>query len=444
MNAPTDWVSAIAILASGLVLGVLFLVFFSRRKSAQTLGDEPDLARKDLEAKRDALIQQLRDPSLNPDERTRLELETANVLRELDSHAALPAAPGEVASAPVSTMNPALKGFLWGAVSFAALAGLGYFVMQSATPRQDNGSVTGGETAQQPMQAQAPDPVVMQLEAAVQRDPDNLQLRNDLAQAYLERDNLMAVFEQTKFVLDKSPNDSRALTFQALVRMAMGEGESATKMLQQATKSDPKNLDSWVALAWVYAQDNKMAEAEKMIAEAAKQSPKDKERLEQVFAQMKQHAQTAASEPQVAQAAEGGDLPPGHPPIEGAATPAPAPVAEPASAMARPPAPQDGKSVQVTLNLDPSATLKSGILYVMARNPMGGPPVAVKRLQVSSFPITFELGSADSMMGQPLPDKFRLEARLDSDGDAATKPPSDPSAVQNDVAPGTVVKLALK
>ena len=38
----------------------------------------------------------------------------------------------------------------------------------------------------------------------------------------------------------------------------------------------------------------------------------------------------------------------------------------------------------------------------------------------------------------------RLEARLDSDGDAATKPPTDPSASQNDVTPGAVVKLALK
>jgi hypothetical protein len=48
------------------------------------------------------------------------------------------------------------------------------------------------------------------------------------------------------------------------------------------------------------------------------------------------------------------------------------------------------------------------------------------------------------MMGQPLPDKFRLEARLDSDGDAATKTPTDPTASQNDVAPGAAVKLALK
>ena len=131
-----------------------------------------------------------------------------------------------------------------------------------------------------------------------------------------------------------------------------------------------------------------------------------------------------------------GQLPAGHPPVNGSA---PVPPATPAPA-----APADGRFINVTLDLDPSAAQKTGILYVIARNPMGGPPVAVKRMQAVTFPISFQLSSADSMMGQPLPDKFRLEARLDSDGDAATKPPTDPSAMQNDVTPGANVKLNLR
>ena len=428
MNPPTDWVSAIAILAAGLVLGGLFFFFAKRRKAIIS----EDLEHKDLLAKRDAFVAQLRDTSINADERARLEHEAAQVLRKLDSHKSpLPAARGEGRSegAPSSTMTPSIKGFLWGAGSIAALAALGYFVMQSSTARQDGGSLTGGQTAQQqPMQTQQPDAVLAQLEGAVQRDPSNLALRNDLAQAYLERDNLMAVFEQTKLILDKSPNDSRALTYQALVRLAMGDSAAATQMLQQATKSNPKNLDGWVALAWVHAQTGNMAEAEKMIAEAARQSPNDKARLDQVLAAMQQQAKPS-------QTAQGSELPEGHPPIEGAA-PAPSPSPSPAAS--------EGPSVQVTLDLDPSAAQKTGILFVLARNPAGGPPVAVKRMQVASFPVTLQLGSADSMMGQQLPAKFRLEARLDSDGDAATKPPTDPSAVQNDVTPGAVVKLALK
>lgn len=427
MNEPTDWTSAIAILAGGLVLGMLVVFYFSRRK-ASAAAVLPDTEVKDLEMKRDALVAQLRAlDDENVEERARLEAETANVLRKLDSQAPV-AAPREEATP--STMNPAIRGFLWGAGSFAALAGLAYFVMNQATPRDEGGSLTGNTPmVQQQAAPQQTNPMVAQLEAAVKNDPNNLQLRNDLAQAYLETDNLMAVFEQTKFVLEKSPNDSRALTYHALVRMAMGEAEEATAMLQAATKSNPKNLDSWVSLAWVYAQQKKMKEAEAMIAEAAKQSPNDKARLEDVFRQMKAHAEGAPAQT----AAASSELPAGHPAVEGA-PPAPA----------RPAAPADGKSISVTLELDPAAALKSGVLYVMARNPMGGPPVAVKRMQVTSFPITFDFGSADSMMGQPLPDKFRLEARLDSDGDAATKPPTDPSATQNDVAPGTAVKLALK
>ncbi len=422
MNAPTDWVTAIAILAAGLILGMMFVFFFNRRK--KTFGE--DLALNDLEAKRDALVQQLRDPGLDPDERTRLELETARVLRELDAHKAtmpnVEAAPQTASSS--MAMNPTIKGFLWGAGSFAALAALFFFVMQQAKPREEGGSVTGGMASAPQQQAPQSDP---QLEAEVAKDPNNLELRNDVAQAYLERENLMAVFQHTQFVLDKSPNDSRALTYQGLVRMAMGEEQDAMEMLQRATRSNAKNLDAWVAMAWIYARNDRMADAQAAIAAAAKQSPADKTRLEQVFAQMQQQIAAEKSQP----ARGGGGLPEGHPPVDGAPAPARAAAA-------------GEKSIQVTLDVDPAASKKSGIVFVMARNPAGGPPVAVKRMQVASFPVTFSFGSADSMMGQPLPDKFRLEARLDSDGDPLTKPPADPSAMQAEVVAGTNVKLALK
>ena len=439
MNAPAiDWVSAIAVLAAGLVLGALFY-FFNKAKKASTLGGEADLERKDLEAKRDALVQQLRDPSLGAEERTRLEVETAEVLRKLDKYGRGGKSAGSPAAQPAvaSGMNPAIRGFLWGAFSIAALFGLGYFVMQEAKPRQEGEELTGSintpqQQAQQAQgaannpQAPANDPMLRQFEAAVQAQPNNLQLRNDLAQAYLERDNLMAVFQQTKFVLDQSPEDSRALTLQGIVRMAMGEAEEATKMLQRATKSDPKNLDSWVSLAWVYMQNNRVQDAERMIAEAAKQVPQEKVRLEQVFGQMKAQIARAAAAP-------GGPLPEGHPPID------PAAAASPAV-----PAASTGPGVRVTLDLDPGAKQRSGIVFVIARNAAGGPPVAVKRVVAGSFPINVEITSADSMMGQALPPTFRLEARLDADGDPMTKPPTDPAAMQDGVAPGASVRLALK
>ena len=441
MNPPTDWTTPIAILAAGLILGAIFIFYFiNRRRSAPTI--EVDTERRDLEAKRDALIAELRAlPDDAVDERARLEMETANVLRALDRKAPLPAqraqSKEDEAAAAAPAMNPAVKGFLWGAGSFAVLAGMLFLVYKTATPRAEGDSPTGGTgtgmASQQQQQPGAPDPMVQQMEAAVQKDPTNSQLRLDLAQMYLERDNLMGVFEQTKVVLDKEPRNPRALTFGALVRMAMGETDAATAMLQQATQADAKNLDSWVALAWVYAQTDRMPDAEKAIAQAISVSPENKGRLQDVLTQMKTQVGQAKNAPQ--QAAQA--MPEGHPPIEGA------PAAAPAAAAPAPAAAPD-KSVKVTLQLAPTAKLRAGVVYVMARPLAGGPPVAVKRMSVTSFPVTFDFGAADSMMGQPLPDRFRLEARLDSDGDAATKPPTDPAALQPEVSAGAAVTLALK
>ena len=414
MNPPTDWTSAIAIGVAGLILGALLIYFFTRRKAGPAI--DGDLERKDLEAKRDALVAQLRAlPDDALDERTRLEVETAAVLRDLDKRgAAVPAAP--TARPAPSSLDPTTKGFLWGSGSTAALAALLYFVMQAATPRPEGEMATGGiGTQPQQQQAAANDPVIRQLEAAVQKEPNNIAARLDLAQLYLERDNMMGVFEQTRVVLEREPQNSRALTLAALVRMAMGEADSAVQMLQQATSSDPTNLDSRVALAWIYAQTDRVPQAEAAIADAVRVSPENKARLEEVLAQMKAHAAMP----------QGG----------GGAAAQPAGVAPPAPA---------GPSVTVNISLDPAARSRSGVLFVIARNSQGGPPVAVKRVMASSFPMSVQLTSADSMLGQPLPESFRVEARLDSDGNATTKPPTDPSGFQDGVNVGGAVTLSLK
>jgi hypothetical protein len=65
-----------------------------------------------------------------------------------------------------------------------------------------------------------------------------------------------------------------------------------------------------------------------------------------------------------------------------------------------------------------------------------GPPLAVKRLVPSAFPLAFELSDGDSMTGQPLPERVRIEARLDSDGNAATRDPNDPKGALDNVAVG--------
>jgi hypothetical protein len=105
--------------------------------------------------------------------------------------------------------------------------------------------------------------------------------------------------------------------------------------------------------------------------------------------------------------------------------------------------------VSGTVDIDPAlrgALQPGAILFVFARaaGTSDGPPVAVKRLP-AVFPAAFELSEADSMMGKPLPDLLVIEARLDSDGDPTTRPPTDPKARLDKVKTGrTDVRLLLK
>ncbi len=68
----------------------------------------------------------------------------------------------------------------------------------------------------------------------------------------------------------------------------------------------------------------------------------------------------------------------------------------------------------------------------------GGAPVAVSRLVASAFPLPFEVAGA-------LPDTVDVEARIDSDGDAMTREPSEPVAEGKGLAAGSEdVRLVLR
>ena len=85
-------------------------------------------------------------------------------------------------------------------------------------------------------------------------------------------------------------------------------------------------------------------------------------------------------------------------------------------------------------------------VFVIARGGAGkGHPVYAKRLDVTSFPVSFSLSAQDSMMGQAPPDHVALEARIDVDGDAMTHEANAPSARIETVAIGSSnVSLVLK
>jgi cytochrome c-type biogenesis protein CcmH len=430
-----DWLTAAAMLLSGLVVG--FMMFYANKRSTARSGDAE---RRDLQAKLDARVQQLReldDVGGSADERARLEQEAAEALRELERVAGpvtLSREDGEASrdaqtpagaktSARPSAPPSAMKGFLWGAGSVAAIAALVFFVTSSAKQRDANEGMTGGQPAGAAPMQQAPAPsatndaAIAQLEAAVKATPDDLRQRDDLAKAYLDRENFLGVVDQTRYVLQKSPDDARALTYEALVRVAMGQSAPALTMLERSSKSDPSLLETWVALAWIHTQNGNTAAAEAAMQQALTRHPEEKVKLTEVFAKMKAGPSAQPSEPTQSAAAM--------PPTGG----------------------PSGPAVHVTISVaDASHISPNAVLFVFARaaGVTSGPPAAVKRLPASGFPLQLDLSAADSMMGQPLPPSMRIEARIDSDGVATTKDASDVSANADNVAAGANVTLTLK
>jgi Flp pilus assembly protein TadD len=445
----TDWLSATAMILSGGIVGFMFWYGMKGRKAAK-----PDMERLDLEAKRDVLLQQLREMKEtggSADEQRRLERETAGVLRALDKQAPdkrtkdkrkadSPVQPSdddtrtEIDPRAVAAHARAasIRGFVWGVLSVAVLGGIAWFVTQQATPK--TAGTTGGTPMTSATQSspQQPDVALQQIQAAVARTPDDLEMRSQLAKAYFERENMMGVFQETQYILQRKPNDARALTYQALVRMQMGQRDGAEQMLNRALKADPELLDAYVALAWDYVQTGKVKEADGLIADASRRHPDQQARLEDVLAKMKEQVKNQPPPAAI----------PNHPAL-------PIPGAESAPASAEPaPVAAGGASVHVKLSLAGSVKQSpAAVLFIIVRasGEAAGPPAAAKRINAPTFPMELDLTSADSMMGQPLPPSVTIEARLDSDGDAMTKDPSDPHASQSGVATnGTKVALVLK
>jgi tetratricopeptide (TPR) repeat protein len=246
------------------------------------------------------------------------------------------------------------------------------------------------------------------------------------------RQDMMAVFNETQAVLKLSPGQPRALSYQALVRLAMGQTAKAESMLKEALQKDPDLIDGYLHLMLVYVRSDRPAEAEKVLAEAKRRFPARAESLQGLLAEMR--AQGAED----AQAVDAAD-PHAEVAVGGAA---------PKGAAAAPAA--GAKKVTGLLELDASLQgerFSGAIVFVTLREGGfgAGPPLAARRIPAGSFPMPFEIGSADSMTGEPLPDDLLVEARIDSDGDPITRPPSDPYGRADRVPAGSKdVKVVLK
>jgi len=446
--ASVDWLPGAAMLLSGIILGVMMV--WHVRKSAQpgsSVSPTLSLEMRDLLGRRDSLLEQLREmddisskrsSEQLASERAALELETAKVLQALDERRrveAVDAGPPAVATQPTvlhktepKQLEPAaappgkFRGFIWGVATSAALALLIVFVGRSVSDRKQGDSLTGelpktGSSADaggppfsaggrsQPV---ASDSKVKELESAIAARPDNTEVRLELARLQLERQQLMEVFKQTQNVLEREPQNARALAMQSIVRLEMGRPDEALAMLKRATASDPDLIEASVYLATVYTELGRSSEAADTIRDAAKRHPEHAERLNALLADIRARAAMASAAPGNA-------------------------GKEPETA-----APSGGGSgVSGSVTLGSSTNLPRGATLFIIVRPAGvttGPPIAAKRISPESFPATFTIGAADSMMGQAIPSSIRLEVRADSDGNPVTRDAGDPTAVLDPVS----------
>jgi Flp pilus assembly protein TadD len=483
-GSEVQWQPALVVLTSALVIGALLAWWLRRGGKAQAAAAAPavePLALRDLDGRVASLVAQLREleataAKRTPDqlarERYALELEAARALQARESLAAKAgAAAAKAPSAAAPAGGGAARGFLWGAGSMVAVALLVALVWQAAERRPEGGSVTGtvpgsgqsagaGESGGPPAAAEEGAPLA-ELRAHLEKNPDDHDARLDLARQLLLRRDLMGVWNETQQVLAKSPGHPRALSYQALVRLAMGQGDLAVEMLKQAIVAEPGLMEAHQNLAFVYASLGRKKEAEAAIADVARRSPEDAERLRQALASFESARPSAGADTGADPHADVG------PPVAASGADPHADVAPPAAASGvdphehvEPQAAAPGASTApgaagsggvfgwIEADAAVARRIPAGTVVFVTVRPAGvaqGPPLAVKRLVSESLPLQFELGQGDSMMGQPLPGTMRIDVRADSDGDPMTRPASDPAGYADGVALGkTGVRIVLR
>lgn len=434
--ANVEWLPAVTILGAGLLGGSALAWFGSRRRAATAAAqkeEKSEIIVRELDAKRDSLLVQLRDledtsskesASELASRRYELELELARTLMEMDD--ATGAVREARAEAPAAPAPPQARGFAWGLGTAVVVGVMIFLLLKFADKKESPQAMPGGEMAaaeQQPMPANAE---AAALQSRIAANPNDFDARVDLARVSLGANNLMEAFNQTKYVLERNPDHAPALSYQAIVRLAMGQTDEAEEMLGRATKLAPTFVDGWVNSAIVFANLGDTIRTENAMAKAIEVSPQNRKELEGLLTELRRQAEEAKAAGVPART-------PQDDPHKGLSN-------QPAQAAATGQAPA-GPAVSGILNVDPSiqAKVKSpAVVFLIAREPgvQSGPPLAVRRMEVKSFPAAFTLSSADSMMGSALPANIRIEARLDADGDVVTKS-GDPVGVLDGVAAGT-------
>ena len=246
--------------------------------------------------------------------------------------------------------------------------------------------------------------------AAVKAQPQAIEPKLRLTRALIGNRRFIQAYEQADAILKLQPDHAQGMTFLAIVRIEMGMASKAVELLTKAITKDPSLVEAWIYRGVASMQAGEAQAALDDWQEAIGLRPDAKTVLEPMIKRAQGilsgaiEPPKARPHPPMGQGAPG-RRPPGHPPHTGAAA-------------TKAPAIAPGKPARVTINLAAGAQAKKGeILFIIGRaaGVKAGPPAAVKRLTVDSFPIDVRLTAQDSMMGQPLPKVLDITARVDGD-----------------------------
>ena len=367
-----------------VVLGVSSIVaigiVLSMKSDQTTTGREAELvARKDqlLEALRELDADQPKMSGAAYQEQREVYLsEASQVLAALDGVSDTSVEPKE----PLK-VSKQVWAYVIGSLAFFGL--LGTLIVEYSAPRKEGGIMTGASMEE----LQSADPQSMFAEwdqlrddrqkearAALEQNPEDLDALNMLTyEALLVRDmqSAMTFMERVRAIDEKDPD---FMVHLAILQMTVGMTDRSETGFTLALSSRPGMPKALLWKGYMLSATNKKIEALKVL-----------QSIEHTF-----------SIPEEQYFYEGL-----------------------LSDLNKPPALISG-------TVEAEGTLPKGTLFVIARRtPDGGMPVAVQKVSNPTFPMSFELGLGDMMMGGEWPEQVWLEVRLDEDGNAMTKENGD-------------------
>jgi len=428
------WVVPFVALLIGLALGIFFIRrWAAKKRSAQPVAADPKLLARvrdefanadpeelDLEdpgpraqllQKRSRLYADLKELEFDYQQgklsqadydglRRDVETKAATVLGNLDEMAAsaarqkgAPRRPQPTKETEVVQPKPGLRGWQVAVgAAFLLVFGLtlGVILTNSLKPRSGEGdSITGDFLTGTPT-----------------ADKSDVSALLQEGRTAFNKQDLRKAIEVFKKVLAADPNQPEANSYMGMILMQAGHADGALMAFDKALSVAPNfPMALWGKGMALYQGKQDHAGAREVFEKLLPLVPpgEDHEAIVKVLAEIA----AAGQKPKM--------------------TAKPAAAAAPSSSSASS-APSGQITGQITIDpklkaaIDPQA-----VLFIIARPTAGGgPPLAVKKIDRPTFPISYSL-SAENMMtqGMPFTGKLTITVRLDQDGNPGTRGPGD-------------------